>query len=111
MIQALESNFQKHAEQQFTKFTAKLEEQVARLDVRVDQLQSSASKSQGETGDTSQPADSVTLQRSVSQSESREVNAIMKIMRVKVARFDGVGVEDWIYKITKFFDLHSVAPD
>ncbi|KAF4359410.1 hypothetical protein F8388_005667 [Cannabis sativa] len=109
MIQALEANFQKHSEQQFSKFTAKLEEQVTRLDMRVDQLQSAASKSSGETGNTSHSADSIPLPRASSQSESREVNAILKIMRVKVARFDGVGVEDWIYKINKFFDLHCVS--
>lgn len=85
MIQALETNFQKHSEQQFSKFTAKLEEQVTRLDMRVDQLQSAASKSSGEMGNSSQSADSIPVPRASSQSESREVNAILKIMRVKVA--------------------------
>ena len=47
MIQALERNFQKHSKQQFQRFTEKLEEQVSRLDGRVDQLHSSATKQQG----------------------------------------------------------------
>ena len=53
MIQALEANFQKIAEQQFTKFSAKLDEQVTRLDTRVDQLQSSTTKSSVEVGNSS----------------------------------------------------------
>lgn len=110
MIQALETSFQKHSEKQFSKFTAKLEEQVARLDVRVDQFQSAASKSAVEMGNSSQSSESVPMHRSSAPSESRQVNAILKIMRVKVARFDGLGVEDWIYKIKNFFDLHCVSP-
>lgn len=39
------------------------------------------------------------------------MNNILKSMRVKVHRFDGTNVEDWVYKISKFFDLHAVPPN
>ena len=42
--------------------------------------------------------------------DSREINFLLKVLRVKVHRFDGTNVEDWIYKISKFFDLHNVSP-
>ncbi|KAF4355172.1 hypothetical protein G4B88_025233 [Cannabis sativa] len=110
IIQALEASLHKHTEEQFTKVSEKLDEQVARLDVRVDQLQFSASKPQGEVGNSSHATESVTIHRSNSNTKTCEVNSIFKVMRVKVPRFEGAGVEEWIYKMNKFFDLHNVDP-
>ncbi|XP_062103343.1 uncharacterized protein LOC133814394 [Humulus lupulus] len=111
MIQALETNFQKHSEEQFARFMARLDEQVARLDDRVNQLQSSSSKPQVVNGTASSGMVSPPGQRPEATIDSRDVNSILKIMRVKVHRFDGTNVEDWVYKINKFFDLHGVLPD
>ena len=48
------------------------------------------------------------MRRSDSSVEDREMNSLLKTLRVKVPRFDGSDVADWIYKINKFFDLHKV---
>ena len=111
MIQALETNFQKHSAEQFARFSAKLDEQVARLDERVDQLQSPSSKQHGGNGTASSGLGSPSGPKLSPTVESRDVNSLLKVLRVKVQRFDGSNVEDWIYKISKFFDLHGVIPE
>ena len=111
MIQALEPSFQKHSEEQFARFNARLDEQVARLDDRVNQLQSPSSTPQEGKGSTSNGLNSPAVQRPEVVIENRDVNQILKIMRVKVPRFDRTNVEDWVYKINKFFDLHGFSPN
>ena len=108
MIHALELNFQKHSEEQFARFNAKLDEQVTRLDDRVNQLQTPSGPSQGGRASVVQDLHSPSKQYSEGISDNREMNNILKSMRVKVHRFDGTNVEDWVYKISKFFDLHAV---
>ncbi|XP_030479163.2 uncharacterized protein LOC115696402 [Cannabis sativa] len=111
MIQALEASFQKHTEQQFSRISEKLEEQVARLDGRVDQLQSPMAKPQADNGSSSNNGEPIHGYRSAFNSEARDANLILKTMRVKVLRFDGNGVEDWVYKMNKFFELHNVSSE
>ncbi|KAM6583243.1 hypothetical protein CsatB_010245 [Cannabis sativa] len=111
MIQALESNFQKHSAEQFARFSARLDEQVARLDERVDQLQSPSSKQQEGNGTATSGLGSPSRPKQPANVDSRDINSLLKVLRVKVHRFDGSNVEDWIYKITKFFDLHGVRPE
>lgn len=38
------------------------------------------------------------------------MNSLLKTLRVYVPRFEGSNVENWIYKINKFFSLHQVDP-
>uniref|UniRef100_A0A803NN51 Retrotransposon gag domain-containing protein n=1 Tax=Cannabis sativa TaxID=3483 RepID=A0A803NN51_CANSA len=38
----------------------------------------------------------------------RDLNGILKKLRVKVAKFDESNVKDWIYKINQFFYLHQI---
>ncbi|XP_060967566.1 uncharacterized protein LOC115704201 [Cannabis sativa] len=111
MIQALESNFQKHSAEQFARFSTRLDEQVARLDERVDQLQSPSSKQQEGNGTATSGLGSPSRPKQPANVDSRDINSLLKVLRVKVHRFDGSNVEDWIYKITKFFDLHGVRPE
>ncbi|XP_030479409.2 uncharacterized protein LOC115696659 [Cannabis sativa] len=84
---------------------------VSRLDERVDQLQSPLSKSPGGHEQASSGIGSPSGHQPTTTLDSREVNSLLKVLRVKVHRFDGTNVEDWIYKINKFFDLHGVLPE
>ena len=43
--------------------------------------------------------------RPETMADSREMNSLLKTLRVKVPRFDGTNVDDWVYKIYKFFLL------
>ncbi|XP_062080683.1 uncharacterized protein LOC133785470 [Humulus lupulus] len=110
MIHALELSFQKHSEEQFARFNAKLDEQVTRLDDRVNQLQTPLGTSHGGKTSIMHHLHPPTGQNSEGVSENREMNHILKNMKVKVPRFDGNNVEDWVYKINKFFDLHGIPP-
>lgn len=44
------------------------------------------------------------------ENHSGEVNSLLRTLWIEVPRFDGTNVENWIYKINKFFDLQQVDP-
>ncbi|XP_062104440.1 uncharacterized protein LOC133815643 [Humulus lupulus] len=108
MLQALEATFKQHSESQLEKFTTLLDQHMAKTGERLSQ--GPPPPSPGLTGDTSAMRESgrTPSRRSHSEPEAYEVNSILKTLRVKVPKFDGTNVEDWVYKINKFFDLHRV---
>lgn len=48
--------------------------------------------------------------RGVSEGQTLDLNVILRTLRVDVPRFDGKEVENWIYKIDKFFTIHQIDP-
>ncbi|XP_062092349.1 uncharacterized protein LOC133798158 [Humulus lupulus] len=88
--------------------TLQMEELHAILDERLSHVSPPLSLGHGgENSTTPLPTRSVG-RRSDAETDCREVNSILKSLRVKVPRFDGSEVDDWIYKINNFFDLHRV---
>ncbi|XP_062109866.1 uncharacterized protein LOC133821735 [Humulus lupulus] len=108
MLQALEATFKQHSESQLEKFTTLLDQHMAKTEERLSQ--GSPPPSPGLTGENSAMRESgrTPSRRSHSEPEASDVNSILKTLRVKVPKFDGTNVEDWVYKINKFFDLHRV---
>ena len=39
-----------------------------------------------------------------------DMNLLLKTLRVDVPRFDGLNVDNRIYRINKFFSLHHIDP-
>ena len=39
-----------------------------------------------------------------------DMNSLLKTLRVDVPRFDCSNVNNWIYRINKFFSLHQIDP-
>lgn len=108
LLQAMELNFKQHSDAQFQKFSALLEQHVAKTEERFTQLpQASSENSEGHVGTARESGQSNTRRTGMTR-DHQEVNSLLKTLRVKVPRFDGENVEDWIYKINKFFDLHKV---
>ncbi|XP_062093442.1 uncharacterized protein LOC133799441 [Humulus lupulus] len=104
LLQALDLKWEQRSESQ-------LEHLKSLLDERLAQLSSPSSPSMG--GEASAIREQVPREKGRqfdAASDSCEVNSIIKTLRVKVPRFDGQNVDDWIYKINKFFNLHKVAP-
>ncbi|KAF4377290.1 hypothetical protein F8388_012391 [Cannabis sativa] len=112
----MKNSFKEYSDTQYEKFSKLLNQHCIKTEEKLSKLSLASTKvtfepgSPGmmertgtETGGSSGP-------RANWGSESREVNAIIKTLRVKVARFDGSNVEEWLYKINKFFDLHQVEP-
>ena len=108
MLQALEAKFTQHSESQMEKFTSLLDQHMAKTEERLSQGPSLPTP--GSSNATNAPKESGAQPggRFRSVSEAAEVNSILKTLRVKVPKFDGTNVEDWVYKINKFFDLHRV---
>ncbi|XP_062088840.1 uncharacterized protein LOC133795407 [Humulus lupulus] len=94
------------------KWEQRLESQLEHLKLLLDErlAQVSPPPSPVTGGEASAARDSVREKGRSSDFEMncRELNAILKTLWVKVPRFNGMNVDDWIYKINKFFDLHRV---
>ncbi|XP_024024277.1 uncharacterized protein LOC112092413 [Morus notabilis] len=88
LMKAMETSFKQYSDDQLGKFSALLEQHMRRA---TDNFQEVGGEGQEE-------------------SFGADLNFILKTLRVDVPRFDGANVEDWIYKIEKFFSLHHVAP-
>ncbi|XP_062119217.1 uncharacterized protein LOC133832962 [Humulus lupulus] len=103
LLQALDLKWEQRAESQ-------LEHLKSLLDERLAQVSPPPSLSTG--GETSAIREQVREKgwRTDAETDFRDLNLILKTLRVKVPRFDGLNVDDWIYKINKFFDLHRVDP-
>ena len=97
LLQAMDLKWDQRAESQMTELRAVLEERLAKV------LPTNSPIQHGDSSTVREPS-----RRSTSSQEGREVNLILKNLRIKVARFDGSNVDDWIYKINKFFDLQQV---
>ena len=54
---------------------------------------------------TSRDTDRSGGRRSNVEGDNRELHTLIKTLRVKVPQFDGLNVDDWIYKINKFFTI------
>lgn len=108
LLQSLELNFKQHSDGQFQKFSAMLEQHMLKTEERLTQMSSTG---QGDSeGRSSAERETTRLgpRRPEAMADNRELNGLLKTLRVKVPRFDGSNVDDWIYKINKFFDLHKV---
>ncbi|XP_062109432.1 uncharacterized protein LOC133820560 [Humulus lupulus] len=107
LLQALDLKWEQRAESQLENFKLMLEQHTAKTEEKFTHLSQSSSPATGREGSTERGGGG----RSESESDVRDVNTILKTMRVKIPRFDGTAVDDWIYKINKLFDLHRVAPE
>ena len=114
LLKAMEANFKLHSDTQMETFTALLEQHRAATDERFGQFVSASQQPlSGSTATGSHPPPvgdqhSAGGRRPVGESSPKELESLLKTLRVKVPRFDGSNVETWIYKISKFFDLHRV---
>ncbi|XP_062104135.1 uncharacterized protein LOC133815295 [Humulus lupulus] len=112
LLQSMELSFKQYSdeqmEKQFQKFSTLLNQHATQTEERFAAIPSphgpplegtSSIRGDGTKGSSEQ--------FTVAQSHG-DMHSILKTLRVKVPRFDGSNVEDWIYKITKFFDLHKV---
>ncbi|XP_060969861.1 uncharacterized protein LOC133037067 [Cannabis sativa] len=107
LLQAMELNFKQHSDAQFQKFSALLDQHVSKTEERLNQLPNTGlGESEGRSVDRESAQAGV--RRSDMTSDDRELNTLLKTLRVKVPRFDRSEVDDWIYKINKFFDLHKI---
>lgn len=103
LMQAMELKWEQRAESQMTELKLMLEERLSHVVTPTSQMQG-GDHSVGREGERS------VGRRSDADADSRELHTLVKSLRVKVPRFDGLNVDDWIYKINKFFDLHRVDP-
>jgi len=83
----MEVSIKQHSDNQLARFTASLKQYMTSTDACLIEL--SEIRQQGNPPPPP-PAD---------------ITAIMKTLCHNVPRFDGKGVEDWIYKINKLFTL------
>ncbi|XP_062075133.1 uncharacterized protein LOC133779156 [Humulus lupulus] len=112
LLTAMENNFKQHAESQLEQFTFILEQHRASKNERLSQISQAPTGSKSKEGNKCVEVEQspVVTQRHGGDSSSRNLNAFLKTLRVKVPIFDGSNVENWIYKINKYFDLHKVEP-
>ncbi|XP_062075982.1 uncharacterized protein LOC133780122 [Humulus lupulus] len=111
LLQALELNFKQHSDAQFQKFSSLLDQHVSKTEERLAQMPPpSSGESEGRASVDRENGRSGS-KRSENVADNRELNSLLKTLRVKVPRFDGANVDDWVYKINKFFDLHKVDDD
>ncbi|XP_062118280.1 uncharacterized protein LOC133831890 [Humulus lupulus] len=103
LLQAMDLKWDQRAESQMTELRAVIEERLAQV------LSPNSPTHKGESS-MARELTRETGRCSETSNDGREVNSILKNIRVKVARFDGANVDDWIYKINNFFDLHHVDP-
>lgn len=87
----MEASFKQHFDNQLACFTASLEQYMTSTDARLIELSEIRQQ-----GNPPPPAD---------------ITAVMKTLRLNVPRFNGKGVEDWIFKINKLFNLHQLATE
>ncbi|XP_060962287.1 uncharacterized protein LOC133032379 [Cannabis sativa] len=101
LLQALDLKWEQRSESQMETIKMMIDERFN---------QNSQPSPVNQVGEASGGRDSVRerSRRSDAESDCRDINSILKTLRVKVPRFDGQNVDDWIYKINKFFDLHRV---
>lgn len=111
LLQALESNFKQHSEAQFQKISELLEQHVSKTEERLSQMPQLSSGESGVRAHTDGEMARSGSKRSETTSDNREMNSLLKTLRVKVPRFDGTNVDDWVYKINKFFDMHKVEEE
>ncbi|XP_060969922.1 uncharacterized protein LOC133037114 [Cannabis sativa] len=101
LLQALDLKWEQRSESQMETIKMMINERFN---------QNSQPSPVNQVGEASGGKDSVRerSRRSDAESDCRDINSILKTLRVKVPRFDEQNVNDWIYKINKFFDLHRV---
>ena len=112
LLQALELSFKQHSEEQlekqFQRFSSLLNQHVTQTEERFAAIPSpQVPPSEGASSNRSDGTKGATGRVTPTHSHG-DMHSILKTLRVKVPRFDGSNVEDWVYKITKFFDLHKV---
>lgn len=101
-MRAMEINFKQHAEGQLAKFTSLLEQYMESTEARLAKLTHKGEKVEGSKNGG--PTDNHV-------HDPTNLYSILKTLRVNVPRFDGSEVEEWIYKIDKFFTLHRLPLD
>lgn len=108
LLQALDLKWEQRSELQMENFKQLLDQHTAKTEERMAQASPSPSIAVGHGDDTVQEADRSEGRRSTADSEPHEMHGLLKSLRVKIPRFDGSNVDDWVYKINKFFDLHGI---
>lgn len=101
-MRALELSFKQHADGQLAKFTALLEQYMLNTETRLAKLTAESVK--GEENSNGGPTGGLI-------NDPSNLHPILKTLRINVPRFDGNDVEEWIFKIDKFFSLHRLPPD
>lgn len=98
-MQKLEASFKKHADGQLEKFTSLLEKYMENTEARLAKFTLKAEDGAEDKTGGGYVADHT------------NIYSILKTLRVNVPRFDGNDVEEWIYKIDKFFSLHRLPAE
>lgn len=110
IMKAMEENFKIHSDGQLEKFTSLLEKHMATTEIRLSQLAPSPSDSPIGSTDAAATTRATGGVRPMVDVPPMDLHSILKTLRVDVPCFDGSNVDDWLYKINKFFTLHGVAP-
>ncbi|XP_062114581.1 uncharacterized protein LOC133825687 [Humulus lupulus] len=108
ILQALDLKWEQRSESQLEHFKVLLEQHTKKTEETLSKVPSLSSPIMGGDGSVVRDSGRSGGRRSDTETDNRDVNSILKTLRVKVPRFDGSNVEDWVYKINKFFDLHRV---
>ena len=108
LFQDMKTSFKKYSDSQYEKFVELLAQHCVQMKKKLSKLSTSAPcdaaelksskvlpRPHWETGESS-------VLRTNGRSKDSDLDAIIKGLRVKVARFDGSNVEEWVYKINKF---------
>lgn len=108
---AMETSFKQHSDTQLAKFTSLLEQFMTNTETRLTQLTvaTKGDPTDGPVGETdTNPHHGV---REDLEPRRPDLHSLLRTLRVDVPRFDGSNVDDWIYKINKFFALNRVEPE
>ena len=121
-MRQLELNFKQHTEAQFASYTKLLEQYMSSTDHRFGQLHQQVTElSKGKAPSTPTSASQADLgrvgedgvetpQAHPSASNTSDLAAILKVLKVDVPHFNGQNVHNRVYTIEKFFSMHVVPP-
>lgn len=108
LLQALDLKWEQRSELQLENFKQLLEQHTTKTEERMAQASPTPSVAVNPGDNTGPGLDRSEGRRSSVDSDNRDMQGLLKSLRVKIPRFNGTNVDDWVYKINKFFDLHAI---